>query len=155
MANHEHSAIVPAQRQVIEETSHAMHSLSPALAIAVRRIDVIASPGMMLGYWALRLVSVVAFTESPIQEHRHSRAGEGDLDGLDGTSQIRREDGVESINTPPLSERPSLLTPNRGKAAVGPPARYTPLVVLAGGVRLVHDLDHDAQTVATPQITGQ
>jgi hypothetical protein len=91
--------------------------------------------------WSAVLRAVVALAQAPVVEDGDAWIGERDLDGLEGSTEVRGEDGAEPVVRAARAEFPSLVAPGLGELPGQPACGSCRLIVLGRRVGLEHDVD--------------
>jgi Aldehyde dehydrogenase family len=144
VTNDEHPPAAPSELQVLEEPFDPLDRLGPTLTAGIRDFDMSATLGVVPGDRSLRLGSVVALSETPVEQYRDIGTGERDLGCLDRSTKIRGEDGIYAVVAPTIAECPRLLTTHD---------RLAPLVDEEHR-RLVHEQVTDAVERGARCMTG-
>src|SRR5918997_2036470 len=129
----------PSQVQVIQPPRHPGDSLPPALTCWVRLVEVVGAISHVGVDRGAVVVAVVALPQTPVEQDRHSPGWERNRRRLDSPAQIRAEHGSDAVAAAALTELLGQPTATLGQAAVRPPRRDAPLVVLTERMRLEHD----------------
>ena len=93
VADDEDSRVVPARRQVLEESAHAGDRLAPALAARERLVDVGSAIVSVRFGWIAVAFAVVTLTQSPVEQDRWAFCAERDVGGLYRTAKVGAELG--------------------------------------------------------------
>lgn len=132
VADNQDPLTLPSERQIGEKTSHPVCCLAPTLTAGVRQIEVRAPITMNLGSGCAVQLTVVALPEPPVLEDRYGRACKGHLHCLNGSLQVRHEDGRQPVVATPLAEHCCIGRPSVGETARKPSRGYPLLIVLSG-----------------------
>ena len=140
MAHDQDPLPVPAEAKVLEEPPDAFDRLAPALSPRIGLVQMRQPVAVhLVGRTAVEH-PVVAFPETPVEQDRQRRAGQGDGHGLAGPAQVGAEYGGESVLASPIAQAGRLATALFREPAIQPPGRLSALVVLAERMGLVHDV---------------
>lgn len=141
MADHEHSLSIADARKLVEELDHTRYRLSPGLALRVPHVEVPRTVGIEIALRIAVQTAVIALTEPRVAEDRDIEAGEGDVNSLNGATQVRHIDGGNPIVAATVAKLSRQLPPALRQLPVKPSGRATRLVVDGQRMRLVHDLN--------------
>src|SRR5438105_10983041 len=107
----EHPLAVARARHLVEEASDPLDRLPPALSLRERLVEVLEAHRVELRPRHAVQRAVVALAESGVAVDGDLGPGEGDLGGLDGSRELRGEDGSGVVVAAALAERLG-LTPS-------------------------------------------
>ena len=97
MPDDENPLIVPAQRQVAEETAGTGDRLSPAFPARIRLLQVLTPPTVHLGRGHPIALAVIALAQPPVIQHRNAASMKGYGYRLASTPQVGAEHGRYAV----------------------------------------------------------
>ncbi len=108
-----------------------MDGLPPIFATRIGLIKMISTIAVKFDSRHTILITIITFSQAPVTENRYRRIAQRDFDCLNGSSEIGREDGLDSIPASALAEFCGQHAPFLGEPTVMPARGDSPLVILA------------------------
>jgi hypothetical protein len=141
VADHQHALPLPTQLKITEETADAHHCRPPGLATWVRRIEIRQPLCVHKRRGHPIALAVVAFSEPPVMKDRKAAAIERESCRLHRPSEVRREDGRESVVASTLPEFSCEFTTSLRESSVVPSCRAPEVVVFTPRMRFEDDVN--------------